>query len=104
MSGIKALLVEDNPINQDVASHMLENLGCRFTVVDNGSKAIEKWQHEAFDLIFMDCYMPVMDGYAATRAIREIEAARSCTPDPDHRAYRKCDGGRSRKVPRRRDG
>ncbi len=77
LAGTKALLVEDNPINQDVASHMLENLGCRFTVVDNGSKALEKWQHEKFDLILMDCYMPVMDGYAATRAIREMEASRS---------------------------
>ena len=82
LSGIKALLVEDNPINQDVASHMLMNLGCDFTLVDNGSKALEKWQQEPFDLIFMDCYMPVMDGYAATRAIREIEAERGAKRIP----------------------
>jgi two-component system, sensor histidine kinase and response regulator len=76
---LRALLVEDNPINQDVASHMLTNLGCSYMVAENGSKAIELWQREKFDLILMDCYMPVMDGYAATRAIREIEA-----PDAPH--------------------
>ena len=74
LNGLKVLLVEDNPINQDVASQMLNNLGCVYTAVDNGSKALARWQHEAFDLILMDCYMPIMDGYAATRALRVIEA------------------------------
>ncbi len=74
LTKLRALLVEDNPINQDVASHMLTNLGCSYMVAENGSKALELWQREKFGLILMDCYMPVMDGYAATRAIREIEA------------------------------
>jgi two-component system, sensor histidine kinase and response regulator len=74
LTGLRALLVEDNPINQEVACHMLTNLGCAYEVVDDGAKALAKWRSAAFDVILMDCYMPMMDGYAATRAIREIEA------------------------------
>ncbi|QWV93292.1 response regulator [Geomonas oryzisoli] len=67
------LLVEDNPVNQDVATAMLEASGCRVSVANNGVEALDAVAHHDFDLIFMDCQMPLMDGYAATRAIRERE-------------------------------
>jgi len=70
----KALLVEDNPVNQIVAKKMLEKVGMTYEVVNNGAEAISrlKLQHD-FNLILMDCQMPVMDGYEATKALRELE-------------------------------
>lgn len=78
---IKVLLAEDNSINQEIGSAMLESLGCTVVLADTGTKAIEALGKEAFDLILMDCQMPEMDGYEATRIIRknEREADR---PDP----------------------
>ncbi|QXE90105.1 response regulator [Geomonas subterranea] len=76
------LLVEDNPVNQDVATAMLEASGCRVSVANNGAEALEAVSRRDFDLIFMDCQMPVMDGYAATRAIRERERS---APEVKHR-------------------
>jgi PAS domain S-box-containing protein len=67
------LLAEDNQINQAVASHILERLQCQVTVVENGKEAVEILQKENFDIIFMDCQMPVLDGYSATRTIRNLE-------------------------------
>ena len=69
----EVLLVEDNPVNQDVATAMLECSGCRVSVANNGAEALDVMTRRRFDLIFMDCQMPVMDGYAATRAIRQCE-------------------------------
>ena len=71
----KALLVEDNPVNQVVARKMLEKVGIEYEVANNGKEAIERLQqrHE-FDLVLMDCQMPVMDGYEATQKLREYEA------------------------------
>lgn len=73
----RVLLVEDNPINQEVAETMLELLGCRVVVAENGLEALERLEQEQFDLIFMDCQMPEMDGYEATKAIRENEELRA---------------------------
>ena len=70
---IKALLVEDNPINQELGIAMLESLGCRVVLADTGIKAIEARENEPFDIIFMDCQMPEMDGYEVTRIIRKRE-------------------------------
>ena len=70
------LLVEDNPINQLVATAMLEKLGVTASVAGNGQEAIAKITAEHFDLVLMDCQMPVMDGYAATAAIRKLTANR----------------------------
>ena len=67
------LLAEDNRINQTVAMSMLEVLGCRTKVVENGQKALESLAKDEYDLILMDCQMPVIDGYAATQAIRRQE-------------------------------
>jgi len=67
------LLAEDNPVNQDVASSMLEMLGCRITIAPNGRAAVEAATTGRFDLILMDCQMPEMDGYTATATIRRQE-------------------------------
>lgn len=67
------LLAEDNAINQMVATHMLEAAGCTVTPAANGIEALERFEHQRFDLIFMDCQMPEMDGYEATQKIRQIE-------------------------------
>ncbi|MFH2002960.1 MAG: response regulator [Planctomycetota bacterium] len=67
------LLVEDNLVNQKVAAKMLEKLGCIVDLAENGKMAVEKVQRGVYDMIFMDCQMPVMDGFAATAAIRELE-------------------------------
>jgi len=68
------LLAEDNPTNQEVAITMLENIGCQVTLAETGLEALEELSRTSFDLVLMDCQMPEMDGYEATRAIRERES------------------------------
>ncbi len=72
IGGARLLLVEDNPLNQIVARTMLEGSGATVDVVDNGAKAVERLRSDAarYALVLMDVQMPVMDGFAATRAIR----------------------------------
>src|SRR6185437_16184530 len=64
------LLVEDNPVNQRLASHFLEKLSCSADLASNGFEAIEMCRRKRYDVILMDCQMPEMDGYAATGQIR----------------------------------
>jgi len=73
-SACNVLLVEDNAVNQAVARAMLAKLGCQVTLTTNGAEALEVFKVNAFDLVLMDCQMPVMDGYEATRAIRKWES------------------------------
>ncbi|MGO8856679.1 MAG: response regulator [Steroidobacteraceae bacterium] len=72
----RVLLVEDNPINQEVATAMLSKLGVHITVADNGQKALDLVRDVKFDLVLMDCQMPVMDGFESTAAIRKLPNAR----------------------------
>jgi len=69
------LLAEDNPINREVTVGMLEELGHRVEVADNGREAAEAVKTEIYNLIFMDCHMPEMDGFDATQAIRQYQEA-----------------------------
>lgn len=67
----RILLVEDNPVNQLVAKGMLAKLGCQVELATQGVEALARLEEQAFDLVLMDCNMPVMDGYEATRRIRQ---------------------------------
>jgi PAS domain S-box-containing protein len=71
----RVLVAEDNPVNQKVARRMLELLGCTVEIVSDGKAAVHAASEQSYDLILMDCEMPEMDGFEATRALRETEVA-----------------------------
>ena len=67
------LLVEDNPINQEVGISMLRTIGCNVYLANTGLEAVREFEKNRYDLILMDCHMPEMDGFQATEQIRKIE-------------------------------
>ena len=78
----RVLLVEDNPVNLGVVRRVLDRLGVTVIVAHNGREALEQLQGQRVDLVFMDCQMPVMDGYEATCQWRKTEQAESKPPLP----------------------
>ncbi|MEN0036456.1 MAG: response regulator [Cellvibrio sp.] len=70
----RVLLAEDNPVNQEVACAMLQRMGLSMKIANNGREAFDLLQLESFDLVLMDCQMPIMDGFEATESIRAREA------------------------------
>ncbi len=70
--GIRVMLVEDNQVNQKVAIAILRKAGCEVVAVDNGQDAIQRIRQQPFDVVLMDCQMPVMDGFEATAHIRRM--------------------------------
>ncbi|MES2919140.1 MAG: ATP-binding protein [Pseudomonadota bacterium] len=80
--GRRVLVAEDNRTNQLVAGAMLAKIGCHCEFADNGLAAVEAVRRDNFDLILMDCNMPAMDGYAATRHIRWLEQEQGRSPTP----------------------
>lgn len=77
---LRILVAEDNPVNQMVVCGMLEKLGYRYDVVADGAAALEALARETYDLVLMDCYMPVSDGFTTTLEVRALE-----TEDPHRR-------------------
>ncbi|MBE0626583.1 MAG: PAS domain S-box protein [Burkholderiales bacterium] len=80
LHGVRVLLAEDNPLNQDVARAMLNSLGCQVYVVDNGVKALAALGHSQFDIVLMDRQMPELDGFDTTAEIRARRLLRPRQP------------------------
>jgi signal transduction histidine kinase/CheY-like chemotaxis protein len=76
VQGAEILVVEDNEINQQVAQELLEQAGFSVDIANHGQQALEMLEHKAYDCVLMDVQMPVMDGFTATRRIREQERFR----------------------------
>jgi len=71
LTGCRVLVVEDNPVNQEVVGAMLADFACKVQVAENGLQALEMLEREAFDIVLMDCQMPTMDGFEAMRRLRD---------------------------------
>lgn len=76
----RLLVAEDNPANQRLVEIILTSLGYRLSIVDDGRKAVQAAEAEAFDLVLMDLRMPVLDGFQAAKRIRKLEGERADVP------------------------
>ncbi|MBI4907796.1 MAG: response regulator [Acidobacteria bacterium] len=76
----RVLVAEDNRVNQKVAREVIKKFGCTVEVASNGSEAVDLWSRFPYDIVFMDCQMPVMDGYQATAVIRNSNAVARSIP------------------------
>lgn len=72
-TGVRVLIVEDSFIHQSLAARLVEMLGCTVDVVQDGNEAVQAVSSTHYDVVFMDCRMPGLDGYSATRVIRSRE-------------------------------
>ncbi|CAN7272961.1 response regulator [Phenylobacterium sp. LjRoot225] len=70
LAGARILVADDVAVNRELTLLFLQMLGCSVTLAEDGAAAIERWEHEPFDLVLMDLLMPVMDGWSAAREIR----------------------------------
>ncbi len=82
LEGLRLLVAEDSEDNRFLLQRFLRNTACRIEVAENGKVALDKFQRGEYDLVLMDLQMPFMDGYSATRAIREFERRRGLPPTP----------------------
>lgn len=82
LSSLKVLMVEDNLVNQKVTSAMLKHFGIESDIAENGQEAVDMVQQKSYDIIFMDCQMPVMNGFDATREIRKQEGGATSNTVP----------------------
>ena len=82
LRGKRILLAEDNQVNREIALGMLEKIGCKVTAVENGQEAISALKAESFDLVLMDCQMPVMDGFEAAEHIARARRSAAIAPVP----------------------
>jgi len=79
---MKILLAEDNQINQELIQDYLEDTNIEIRVAENGLQATRLFATQRFDVILMDCHMPIMDGFEATQTIRELERRNTLMPVP----------------------
>jgi CheY-like chemotaxis protein len=102
LGNLRILLAEDNLTNQKVASMMLRKLGCTIQIAGNGEQALAALAEAPFDIVLMDCQMPVMDGFEATRQIRNDRSGRFNPQITIIAMTRQRNAGRPRNLHRRR--